>query len=319
MNAPGASSFCTVHEPHSATTPSAHRPPGLDRRVRPLCRLARNRWGRRPPHDVPSLLTDDWSGGAPLGLNTGLTLAELEAAVLLHNVRCLLSAAKTEGVLPEAPAQLTPDIRLELERPWRPPGFSEDVRAGHNNPYLRRSVEPLHWTQRLAETAGLFDRAPNGFTISAEGVRLAPRARAGELYVLLFRSCFRRFNLACLDHWPDVPELQDLVPLVLWTLTGREGQAWLEASYWEYGNLPPAVRERIEKAGRGVRFRCLMEARVLGPLADFGLLEPQPSSPERLPFGETPFRRTPLLRRFISFNVPEWEPEIDKRDLRLLR
>jgi hypothetical protein len=296
---------------------SPFRAPPLADRIAELRRLARSRrWEGLDSDHVADLLTDDWLGAGPLRLDETLTLDELAGAVLLHNVRGLLLATRERGVVPEAPTGSGSRMPTEQHSSFEPLGFMREVRTGFDS-VLGPVVDPLHWTQALAEVAGLVVRTPGGFALTLEGERLAASGQAGELYARLFRTFFRSFDLAYTDRFPGLAEIQDLVPYWLWVMAGARGAAFLSADFYVHIFTPEPGR--LDEAAAPARLRYLIQARVLDALADFGLLEPKLGDDEREELGDVGFRPTPLFGRFLRFELPPPVPGLQRGHLSLLR
>lgn len=284
-------------------------PPFADR-VAQLGELAmEHTWDGATDH-VAALLCDDWLGSGPLQLNADLTVRELRdaGAVMLTNARAVLWAARALGRIPPVPTG-SQGMRLELllenaQPPFRPRGFTARVRAGVKSAEIGPHVAPLHWTLGLLVAAGLLRDHGDGFTITDEGKRLLARGRGGELYVHLFRTMFRRFDLAYLDLWPPVPLVQDLVPHWLWILAGASGLAYVPADLFVQVVIPRPLVGPLEKQAEPARLRHVIQTRVLDVLADFGLLAPKPGDDEAEELGDVGFRVTPLFRRFLRFGIP---------------
>lgn len=285
-----------------------------------LWRLARShQWDGISAQDVAALLVDDWSGSGPIHLEETLPLAELEAAgaVLLANARALLRAAAAEA--PEVRPLAIPEFRLELDPLIEIPGFYAAVRAGLTDPFGTKHVEPQHWMTQLLQVAGLLERVTEGFAPTDEGLDLLAEAQAGRLYAHLFRTFFRRFNLACLDRFPEPAQLQDLVPHWLWVLTGPLGTGFVSADVYGQVVIPRPLSTSLDERAAPARLRHLIQTRVLDPLADLGLLEPKPGDDETQELGDVGFRPTVLFRRFVRVDIPYPEHRVAQPKLRLLR
>lgn len=174
------------------------------------------------------------------------------------------------------------------------PEFNRVVRTGFATA-LGPVVDPLHWTGALAKVAG----------------------NAGQLYAHLFRTYFRTFNLAYTDRFPELPEIQDLVPYWLWVMTGPMGAGFAPADM--YVQLFTPEPRRLDDAAAPARLRYLIQKRVLDALADFGLLEPKPGDDETEELGDVGFRPTSLFKRFLHFDLPPAGSVPRRGHLNLLR
>ena len=113
-----------------------------------------------------------------------------------------------------------------------------------------------------------------------------------------------------------MPEIQDLVPYWLWVMSD-ERQVVLRGDYFVWICTPEPLR--LDQAAQPARLRALIQKRVLDPLADFGLLEPQPGDDAERGLGDVGFRRTPLFRRFLRFDLPPAAFRLQRGGLALLR
>jgi hypothetical protein len=287
--------------------PSPFRTPPLAERVSDLRRLAaQHQWEGLDSDSVAALLTDDWSGAGPLHLDATLTLDELGPAIMLDNVRAVLQALGDSGAPPGVPPGPGSGLRLDRGVRVEPRGFSRAVRTGFTS-IAGPVVDRLHWTETLAHVAGL---SPP----SAEGDVLLSPGKAGELFARIFRTFFRTFNLAYTDRFPELPEVQDLVPYWLWVMAGPIGAGFVSADYYMQVCTPEP--QRLDAAAAPARLRHLIQKRVLDALADFGLLDVRD---EREELGDVRFRPTALFKRFLRFDLAPAGPVRQRSHLNLLR
>jgi hypothetical protein len=133
---------------------------------------------------------------------------------------------------------------------------------------------------------------------------LAAPERAGELFPLLLRAFFRRFDVARLDHWPALPEVADLTAFWLWHLTGPRIAGGMDGGYLHYILTPQALARRFERAAEPIKPWAIMQVRFLDPLADFGLLTPIPDQDRTRDVGDVGCRKEPLFDRAVRFTIP---------------
>ena len=135
--------------------------------------------------------------------------------------------------------------------------------------------------------------------MGAGPLRLEERA-GGPAYVERFRTFFRVSDLAYMDRFPAVPEIQDLVPYWLWLLSQpAHRDAYLSADYFVQVFTPEPLD--LDRAAAPARLRGLVQRRVFESLADFGLVEFRPEDEGEREIGDQRFRLTPLFNRFVSF------------------
>lgn len=229
-------------------------------------------------------------------LNGDLPVGDLAGARRLGEARVLLLAAAEAGGV-----QAT--ARGNLCRAFVAATIPQVVTAEEAENMQRyckvvneRDVRAVHIPRVLLGLAGLLLRRKGVFSVTKKGHGLLPDERAGALVALLFTTYFRKFNLAYLDYMEESEHFQQLVGLSLY-LVGQLGDGWWPVA--EIANLlghplmmdylPPQMDER--------RFGWMLQARLLRPLEDFGLLECRD--------GQEPHtyevRKTPLFDRFLSF------------------
>jgi hypothetical protein len=252
---------------------------------------------------VAELLADDWSGSGPLRLARDVTAAEVAGATIVANVGAVLRAAHDRGVLPVARADARPALRQEIR--WAPvPGFTPALRTGLTATGGLPLIHPLAWTETLAHLAGLLENSPLGYTLTALGRRLMPPERAGELFPLVLRAFFRRFDVAGLDHWPALPGLADLTALWMWYLTGPAGRIGVAGAFLPMTLTPPLLFQRHQRAAEPVKPWAIVQVRFLDPLADFGLVTPVHDIDLIEDVGDVEYLKQPLFDRAIRFTIP---------------
>lgn len=127
---------------------------------------------------------------------------------------------------------------------------------------------------------------------------------AGRLFSLLFKTFFRRFNLAYLDRLSDSPMVQEMAAYYLFRLS-RFGENWmLLRSVMDEIMLPWALPED-EGPYRHLKEDALLHHRLIAPLESFGLLEKRniPGNGRTDSFNLLEIRKTPLFDRFITFSL----------------
>jgi hypothetical protein len=192
----------------------------------------------------------------------------------LTNARILLQAVIERDGLPTTKAGNLQRVFVAemLERMTWPDGFAETVR--HMNKAINEDdVWGLHVLRVLLEVAGLLRRRKGRFKVTRAGRRLAEEQKAGALLAHLFRAYFRDFNLAYGDRDVAAPDLQAVVPLLLWRI-GAEARSWVDPEVLAARVLPGSLRNDPEDPpmfSDGGVTRC--ERRVVEPLVGFGLLE----------------------------------------------
>ena len=160
-------------------------------------------------------------------------------------------------------------------------------------------VWELHLLHRVMELAGLMDGRAFLGQLTPLGHEMREPGRRGALQALLFRHLFWRADLSAFvetfprglpGRWP-----QDDMGVILWGLSNVAGE-------WQSVDTLRALTAVRDEAVARMHWNAegsMFAGRVLQPLRWFGLLEyhgPQ----ERFEVG---WRKTPLLDRFLSFDV----------------
>lgn len=162
---------------------------------------------------------------------------------------------------------------------------------------------PLHITHVLLDLAGLIKRRKGVISLTRRGQEFQGDVRVAELFVLLFRTHFRQFNLAYLDRSVPVPGFQRTIGYALYQF-GRIGAEWRMAEALTESLILPAVRAEIPPDPHFDRTANILGNRLLRPLEGFGLAEmrEQPRAPGEWGRDQL-YRKTPLFDRFLSFHL----------------
>jgi hypothetical protein len=257
------------------------------------------------PAQAQSLLEGDWKGDGPLRITENLSLDQLVGVLMLTNARILLQAAIDRDGLPATEAgNLRRVVVTEmLDRMTWPDGYAERVRQA-NKTINEHDVWPLHILRVVLDVAGLLRRRKGQFKVTRDGRRLAKEPNAGTLLTHLFRAYYRNFNLAYGDQDADAPQLQYVVPLLLWRI-GVEARSWVDPEALAEQVLPDSLRSDPEdppmSSDRGVT-RC--RRRVVEPLVRFGLLQERVVSPSTAKWWkrQTNVRVAPLFDQLLTFH-----------------
>jgi hypothetical protein len=168
-----------------------------------------------------------------------------------------------------------------------------------------QEVWPLHVLRLLLEMAGLVRRRKGVFRLTKEGARLRADEQASELYARLFLAHFRRLNLAYLDRSSaEAASLQTTIAYSLFRFA-KAGRAWRTPRELVERLLLPQVKQEIP-AGEFIDMQAhVVEARILQPLASFGLAEQKRPAKRHASLSGEPdrYRKTSLYDRFLEFRI----------------
>ena len=255
--------------------------------------------GGLSPTQVHRLLSSDWQDphGA-VQLEDSLPLDDIAHVRLLRRARALLEFAIEHGPLGATQAgnlklTVVNDLIDHL-------GLADEVASlrAHSKRITEQDVWPLHSARVICELAGLLHRRSQHFHITRSGRRLADPARAGELYALLFRTWFRKFDIEYVSgiEWPG---LQQQVAFTLYHLPAAAAE-WRTADDLLPDVVLPFVVDNAPRGSPEWPLAPIALARaVLHPLASFGLIEVR--SPEPRSGAATLYRSTPLAAKVIRF------------------
>lgn len=281
-----------------------------------VMQLEQDRYNARPqaalgglsPDRVLRLELDEWDNESVLHLRDDLPAAELEAAPFLHDALLLLDQLAREPVRLTKTGNLPRAVVAEHVARMRTPEYWPGLFAHVRN---ERDLMPLHHLRILLTVAGLVRKLRGELRVTRRGRELSAPERRGALYVLLFRTWFREFNLAYVDRAASAPGLQAMIAFTLYRFRELAGKWRTTAELTRLCILPseraelPVVRVGAADDPNGLTLdeaAVPLETRFLRPLVRFGLARTE-DPPAPLKFDRRRWRKTPLLDRFVRF---EW-------------
>jgi len=256
------------------------------------------------PLEVNQLIYGDWEAHKPpLVLNRQLSWNQLERVEILTNTRLFLSALlESNGTKATSAGNLNLNFvgRMVDEMSF-PPAFLEDF----GSPRKQRSetyVFPLHILRVVAGLGGLIRKTKGSFYVTRKGVQMSRQDSAGELYVKLFQTFFRKFNLAYLDNGPECPGVQQTIAYSLFMFARHAGD-WVSPKELAKKLFLPTVAAELPPDPYGIDYLAwISKRRILQPLERFGLAESRtPEEKRRSVTRERLFRKTDLFDAFIQF------------------
>lgn len=290
-------------------TQPASRPDFLVECVKQAAVTPVEEFGGLSPVQVGALIASDWDD--PEGVvrvNEGLPLSDLQSAPMLVNARVFLQAAlDADGIKTTQAGNLNRrfvDNMLDAME-WEP-GFAEAVRNVRKAPN-EQHVRPLHILRLLLQGARLLRKAKGTFSVTNRGRRLLAESEAGKLYAALFKTMFRKLNLAYVDWLPDDPEMQITVAFSLFMID-RHADEWIDKDELARKVLLPesSADARISLLRQ---FRLwAVRSRLLEPLWLFGLLELRQVESETAVPDSIEVRKTGLYEKFLQFHLQDAQP-----------
>lgn len=260
--------------------------------------------GGLSPDAMYQLLYGDWVSVGALRLNEELAHEELAGAAILADARVLLEYFRDEGPVKETAARYLPRAVVAALLPrLRMHAEAHVIHELLPNAHLNEA--DVRWLADLRYVL-IF----GGLLVRRKGLRITPLGRAilslereGELYALLFRTLFRKFDLRSLDNRDDHAQLQGSVAYSFYRLR-TVARNWtssrvLARTAWLESAMDP-LSER--EADENYDFRYFaFRARVLDPLAQFGLLESRLLPSEKWYDRDMEYHCAPLFDRFLRF------------------
>jgi hypothetical protein len=258
------------------------------------------------PRKFARLASADWfADGSAFHLRLDLPSSLLQGIAALDRARLMLEAIAAREPLPaDSLGRLPMGLVLSLlESPAGWPGTKwPGVWSAKGIP-TEDEVPSVRLTRALLQGAGLLGQKPGGFCLTLLGRSLLERDRLGELYARLFESRLRKgagFEPAVGDvclrfHRAMAYHLYRLALCPGHEMPAGRLAQWLALPAWVYGLQPRAAAAGLAK---------LVSERFLKPLMEFGLLAiPQPLSGRSTNGQEESYVPTPLLPRFLGFDV----------------
>lgn len=255
------------------------------------------------PEQAGRLFADDWEGDGPLQLNAKIPLAELRRARFLVNARVVLSTLEERGpVKATASTKRFPRsfVATAMDRMERGDRLYELART-YKDVMNEMDYFPLHLQRIILRMAGLIKLHGGKFSLTQLGRSHLKEERAGELYALLFRTYFRRFNLAYLDAYEQNAALQQTIAMTFYRLR-RAGRSWkTPAALAEEMLMEEALDQPLDFRGKNEAYGQF-ESRVLRPLEEFGLVEKRDEEGPNEFLPSHTYRTSKLFGRFIRFD-----------------
>lgn len=263
--------------------------------------------GLDPAH-FAALITDSLDGQGVIKFNQDLVLEDLTGSNLLVNARIFLQAIFASGGIKATAQGNLPRkfITQMVDAMVCPDGYVEDL-LWINKVLNEIDVYPLHIIRVLLQLSGLIHKLKGTFRVKNKYKHLLQDDSAGELYALLFKAHFRKFNLAYLDRVPGVPLFQHTIAYPLFMLL-RLADEWHRPEELAPRLLLPQVVAEIPRAKDDDLGVWLLHNRLIRPLIAFGLLEKREmpfegTSRTSMPYEEV--RKTPLFSMFLEFDFEE--------------
>jgi hypothetical protein len=253
-------------------------------------------------HDEPS------ASNHAIHLEADLSRTEISGSAITANALILLRrAAETGGLKLTATGNLSRDVVEEMCRITEWPDYEKDELFRYHKVINEPDFLPLHFIRILTQAAKLFRTHRGKLVPTPLGRKMLVMEQYGPLQAVLFHVALWHVNLAYFDRYPldSWPQIQ--VGVVLWSLSAS-AHDWLPRETLTRLCTSPVIGVLESQWDLG---SSAMEARILRPLAWFGLLESRSEERSATDLVERRFyRKAPLFDRFAKFNVQIESPDI---------
>jgi len=260
--------------------------------------------GGLSPAQVYGLMEPEWDGTGVVRLRRDLPAPALVGVPVLERVRRLLELAEELGGLGRTQAGYLKVAVVREAAARAGVGVPGGLHASGPGTGRTRELDvwPVHEARTLAELAELLRPRRARFELTRAGREMLQASRAGELFALLFDTCFRRFNIFYGGYF-EWPELQHQIAFTLWRL-GDAAAEWSRPADLMHDVVLPFALEHAPGEPTALGPDRLLDRYVLRRLEDFGLLERRETG--RRPDRE--YRAAPLLRQFLHFDLSRARP-----------
>ena len=257
-------------------------------------------WNLLEPESALALRTEPAADNATLRLAAELPDEAFAESAFVRNALIALELISNE-FLPRftEKGHFGRDMVAAMREAMTWPGMEATEQYRTGKALREGDVWELHLLHRLMELAGLMDGRAFLGQLTALGREMREPGRRGALQALLFRHLFWHADLSEFvetfprglpGRWP-----QDDMGVILWGLSNVAGE-------WQSVDTLRALTAVRDDAVAKMHWNAegtMFAGRVLQPLRWFGLVEYH-GPPERFEVG---WRKTPLLDRFLSFDV----------------
>jgi hypothetical protein len=264
-----------------------------------------------------SMVFMDWEKEEfPIKINSLLPLLQLQVSPLLMNARAILCEISKAGrVKTTVLGNLTRKTTFALLKRCIVPEAYREMIENEKGPLNEDMISFVHKPRILLKLANLLRKIHGYFYVTQKGKEMIKEASAGELYALLFKIHFSKFNLAYMDLFPESWEFQASVFFSLFRLL-EAPEDWLVRNEVENNVMLPEIRTQINLQNPKHDFSSgILYSRFLLPMQEFGLIEIEYDNSEDA-WGEYKrIRKTPLFKMFLDFDLNKMKIEKVAEDL----
>ena len=263
-------------------------------------------FGGLSPRQMHLLLYGGWDEETP-GVQIRPTLPEDDVAstdIIRYSRAFLTALIDAGGTKATAKGNLNRKFVMRVvEDMSLPEEYVQDL-IRYNKVLNEGDVWVLEELRLVLELGKLIRKYGGKFVATKLGRRLLESGNLGELFVLLFHTKFRVFNLGYLDRLPELPEFQEFLGYSLFRMHGLATDRWHDLDREAPRLIHPDLLAALPVTDLFDYREKMVEIRLLRPLSGFGLVELGLDREMGLPshFSRvTRFRITGMLDRLLGF------------------
>ena len=254
------------------------------------------------PEQVYRLLHSDWeSNSSVLKLNNKLKHDDLAKVPIYHNARLFMEQAAIAPIKATAAGNLNRAfVNLMMSNMIIDADY-KDMVLRVNKVFNEEDVQPLHKLRVILSVSGIIRKRKGKFILSKKGKELLSDDAAGLLFAHIFKTFFRKFNLAYLDWLPPDPCLQDTIAYGFYVIYNLDDK-WhaidrLKDVFWL-----KAVRDEVVGSEPDDNLLRQTKSRLIKPLILFGLLNKKIIGDSSKLIKKYAVKKSKLFDQFIIFD-----------------
>ena len=232
--------------------------------------------GNLTPNQLRLLQYANWGDDVcPVHFNTDLSLPDVNSSIFFYNTRLFLK--ELSKVQNQITATRKGNLnRTFVKRMFKKMKIDKDERKSIRHctkVFNEDDVRPLHIIKIICEAGGLINKRSQKFHVTKRYQDLLSDDKAGELYYLLFKIYFRKFNWGYCDRLPKLESLQGTFDYILYRISKVCNNYQTRKQLVDKIFLPKVKEDmrNICSATREIGF--VTEVRLLQHLVKFGLLD----------------------------------------------
>ena len=260
-------------------------------------------FGSLSPSQISTLINGDWTPDTPgIQLNVALTTSEVISTPIIARGLVILKALGEKGTKATPAGNLTRKFVASVMEQMEIPEDYLEYLFKYNKVINESDIPHVEITRIVLEFTGTIKLKKQKIQLTSMGRKLMTPGDEGGLFIMLFVTYFREFNLGFNDRIMDIPEFQDNIAYSLYRMSILN-DGWHEVAETSEQLILPSLAERIPHQPYDFR-SALVTRRLLVPLELFGLVELKREVTPGVPLEYSQvvaFRKTGLLGRLLRF------------------